>query len=265
MTIWHFFLAPSHVILTILHLYFCKGLPYSLFSLPYETQEHFFRGGWWSRAHFVSYFNTTGKEAPNSDSQNKNKNITPKGISAEIFVARFWRLCRGHTSRVLVLYRRVRHQTAMAILTGCTYPTAAEAACPCKKGRVFLAWQQQLRHLCRPAGLKQVPPSPKSASFHSGCAIPDQWHPLSAGWREEAWAAALSCPTAFLPAQGSWQGGEPRPREQAARSQGSPLGSLGARGGPAMPVLAAERGQLNPPTLAAWGGERGKGKEGNED
>lgn len=61
----------------------------------------------------------------------------------------------------------------------------------------------------------------------------------------------LFCPSAFLPAQGSWQRGQLRAPEQAAHRQGSPPGSLGTQGGPTMPVLAAEKGQINPPTLAA--------------
>lgn len=137
----------------------------------------------------------------------------------------------------------------MVILTGCTW------GCLSLWERPRLSWQQQLSHLHRPAGLRWVPPSPKPASFHSGCAIPDRWQPLSAGWREGAWAAALSCPSALLPAQGSWQSGEPRADEQAVCGQSSPLGSLGTGGGPVMPVLAAEEVQLNPPPLWLLEGE----------
>lgn len=142
----------------------------------------------------------------------------------------------------------------MVILTGCTW------GCLSLWERPRLSWQQQLSHLHRPAGLRWVPPSPKPASFHSGCAIPDRWQPLSAGWREGAWAAALSCPSALLPAQGSWQSGEPRADEQAVCGQSSPLGSLGAGGGPVMPVLAAEEVQLNPPTSGCLRGRTRKGQ-----
>lgn len=253
MTIWHCFLAQSHVTLTILHLYFCKDLSYTFFSLPYETKEHFFKGGWWSRAHiyFVSYFNTSGKEAPNSYSQNKNKNIIPKGISAEIFVARFWSLHRGHDSRVLIWYRRVRHQTAVAILTRCTHSSATEAACLSEKGPVFID-------------------SPSSG--------------ICAGWLD--WGETLLAPsltaftavvhsTSVAPILRRVKGGSmgsrpllplclpPCPGELAKRGaeQGSPLGSLSTRGSPTTPVLAAEKGQLNIPPLTAWGGEEERAKE----
>jgi len=66
----------------------------------------------------------------------------------------------------------------------------------------------------------------------------------------EARAAVRSCPSASLPAQGSWQRGDPRAGEQAARRQGSPLQSPGAQGGPAMPVSAAQS-----PRLWLLGGE----------
>lgn len=206
---------------------------------------------------FVSYFNTTGKEATNSPSQNKNKNITPKGISAEIFVARFWRLCGGHTSRALILYRRVRHQTAMATLARCTHPTATKAACPCENGHVFPTWQltcagQPLQCESLPALI--LPSFPVLVPFRMGGTRSLQGE----GWQRGQ--LPLFCPSAFLPAQGRWQRGQLRAPEQAAHRQGSPPGSLGTQGGPTMPVLAAEKGQINPSHSSCLRGRKRKGQ-----
>lgn len=211
---------------------------------------------------FVSYFNTTGKEATNSPSQNKNKNITPKGISAEIFVARFWRLRGGHTSRALILYWRVRHQTAMATLARRTHPTAAKAACPCEKGHVFLTWQltcagQPPRCESLPAPI--LPAFPVLVPFRMGGTRSPQ------GEGRQCGQLPLSCPSAPLlplclpPGTGQLAKG-------AAESSGA--GSAQAEQPSGIPghsrclfwQLRKARSIL--PALAAWGGGRGKGKEG---